>query len=198
MGDKGKKHVFGIALMAFSISLFAGPLELVVETYPIDAPNPSVVMQALDAQAPRAPNAANVIIGWTQFQWGAVSLQALDTANGCAVQSLNVEGRAVTHHPRLVRADSQDWANRFEQFATTVRQHEHKHVQIYNAHWNALQSELNQWTGRTQQMTCQTLKGVLERRLSEWDKVTSQDHQQLDAREGHFDTQSLRSVFGLR
>ena len=192
-----KGWVASVAL-GCSLSLQASPLELVVETYPIVAPTSDSIIEALRAQAPKAPNSSNVILGWTQFQWGAISLNAKDTTNGCAVESLDVVGRVVTHHPRLENAASQEWASKFEQFANSVRRHEHKHVQIYNTHWNALQSELGQWLSRTQQMTCQTLRSVLERRLVEWDRNTTLDHQQLDAREGHFDSNALRSSLGLR
>lgn len=184
-------------LVMSTMNATAQSLIVNIETFNISAAVPEEVMQALASQTPKIPGSSDVALGWTLFKWTDVSIDAQQILGGCKLGAIRINGIVTTYHPKLINAKSMVWQNKFDIFAQDVRQHEHKHAQIYIRHWNAMQSELGKMNGVSFNKECNEIQALIQKRLAEWEQEVSQEHKLLDAAEGHIRTNDLRSSLGL-
>jgi predicted secreted Zn-dependent protease len=183
--------VLGLMCLICTSASVAQPFVVETNVYSISSPSKADLPKALRDQTPKNSEGDGVIVGWTSFLWGKTNVSATNKNGMCAVDRIDLAAKVTSTSPRLVDANSQEWAVQFERFASQVRQHEMKHVRIFQVHFQSLTQSLKSMEGRSFNRTCESIQADIQNTLLRWPESTSEDHRQLDAREGHLKSEDL-------
>ena len=179
-------------LMVTTTLASAQSLEIEAVPYAVSARNQESVFQAINNAAKR-DQANKLVIGWTDFFWKETTIHATNNQEGCSVDDLSMNAKIVSNYPKIANADSKEWELRFYAFSESVKKHELRHAQIYQAHWDMLQRHLKTYSGKVfKNKSCDEVQGDLVDMLQNWFLNTKQDQADLDKQEGHVSAKDIQ------